>query len=89
METNQKQNWLEVVFLEIVVKGFLLGFTMFLYVAVVWWAGHRETVGNLVGFSAIFLCLILVFVPVRNKAFKKMVIAPIIFSALFFAIEGI
>jgi len=89
MEISQKTSKLEVIFLEIVVKGFLLGFTMFLYVAVVWYAGHRETIGNLVGFSAIFLCLILVFVPVRNKAFKKMAIAPIVFSVLFFAIEGI
>jgi len=89
METNKKQEWLEVIFLEIVIKGFLLGFTAFLYLAVVWYAGHRGMAVNLIGFGAIFLCLILVFIPVRNKSFMKMAIAPIIFSALFFAIEGI
>ena len=89
METDQRTSKLEVIFLELVIKGFLLGYTMFLYVAVVWYAGHRETIINLIGFSAIFLCLILIFVPVRNKVFMKMAIAPIIFSVLFFAIESI
>jgi len=87
METNRKLSRAEVIFCEIAIKSFLLGFIFFLYIGLVWWAGHRNVFENLLGFSAIFLCVIMVFVPVRNKAFNKMALASFVLSAVFLIMD--
>ena len=69
----------------LLIKSALIFWLLFLYVAVMWFWDSQNIITKISGFSALLLCFISLFMPVKDKNFKRALFFVAGLSVLFYA----
>ena len=85
MEEPQHQNEVANFATSLLIKSALVFWLLFLYVAVMWFWDSQNFITKISGFSALLLCFVSLFMSVKDKHFKRMLLFVVGLSVLFYA----
>ena len=85
MEENKQQNEAANIVASLFVKSALIFWLFFLYIAVMWFWDHQNIITKISGSLAIFVCFVTLFMPIKDKHFKYMLLSIAGLSVLFYA----